>query len=373
MAFSFADAIKTAQLLMKFTINAVTALLAAATFTANAQDDNTKLNKIQVLGSHNSYKIGIEPALYKVLAAKDSTSMKVLNYNHIPITEQLDMGLRNLEIDIFADSRGGKYAHPKGLDLAKADKAYNANGEMNKPGFKVFHVTDIDFWSWTPTFEGCLQQLKAWSDANPGHVPIFITLEPKDGEANRFGTTPEAFTQQLFDEADAVIRKNLGEDKLITPDMVRGKYKTLEEAVLAGNWPTLKQAKGKFFFLLDNSDKKMELYMKDHPSLKGRVAFVNAKPGTPEAAAMFRNNSEDAAIPDLVKKGYIIRTRADSDTKEARANDYSHFTAAKNSGAQIITTDYYKSSQLFKSEYFVKFDDGKYVRPNPVNGTVTKK
>jgi len=344
-----------------------------ALFEAHAQTDDTKLNKLQVIGSHNSYKIGIEPALYKVLAAKDSASMSGLQYDHISITDQLNMGLRNLEIDIYADSKGGKYAHPKGLDLAKPDKAYDADGVMNKPGFKVFHVTDIDFRSWVPTFEGCLQQLKAWSDANPGHMPVFITLEPKDGKANHFGTTPEAFTTQLFDEADVVIRKNLGKDKLITPDMVRGNYKTLEEAVLAGNWPTLKNAKGKFFFLLDNSDKKMELYMQGHPSLKGRVAFVNAKPGTPEAAAMFRNNSEDASIPDLVKKGYIIRTRADSDTKEARANDYSHFTAAKNSGAQIITTDYYKPSQLFKSTYSIKFDDGKYVRLNPVNGTVTRK
>jgi len=358
---------------MKLSITAFTALLAVASFTAHAQDDNIKLNKIQVIGSHNSYKIGIEPGLYKVLAAKDSAAMKGLQYDHISIIDQLNMGLRNLEIDIYADSKGGKYAHPKGLDLAKADKAYDPKGEMNKPGFKVFHVTDIDFRSWTPTFDGCLQQLKTWSDANPGHVPVFITLEPKDGDANRFGTIPEAFTTQLFDEVDAVIKKNLGENKLITPDMVRCKYKTLEEAVLAGNWPTLKEAKGRFFFILDNSDKKMELYMQGHPSLKGRVVFVNAKPGTPEAAAMFRNNSEDATIPDLIKKGYIIRTRADSDTKEARANDYSHFTAAKNSGAQIITTDYYRPSQLFKSNYSVKFHDAKYERPNPVNGTGTKK
>lgn len=355
---------------MKSIITAFTALLSTLAFAqSNAQDDNLKLNQLQVIGSHNSYKTAIEPALYKVIYEKDSAIAGV-QYEHIPIADQLNMGLRNLEIDIYADTKGGKYAHPKGLELAKPEKPYDTKGELNKPGFKIIHMMDVDFRSSVLTFEACLQMLKKWSDEHPGHVPVFITLEPKDGKTNRFGTTPEAFTPQLFDEADAVIRKNLGEDKLITPDMVRGSYKTLEEAVLNGNWPDLKHAKGKFFFLLDDKKDKMKMYMEGHPSLKGRVAFVNAQPGTPEAAAMFRNESnKDTDIAELVKKGYIIRTRADLNTKQARTNDYSLFETAKKSGAQIITTDYYIPGKLFPTTYQVKFDDGGYVRVNPVNGT----
>lgn len=354
---------------MKVFIPLCTVIFSALAFTqAHAQDDNLKLNQLQVIGSHNSYKQAIEPALYKVIYEKDSAIAGV-QYEHIPITDQLNLGLRNLEIDIYADSKGGKYAHPKGLDFAKPEKAYDPNGEMNKPGFKMIHMADIDFRSSVMTFEACLQLLKKWSDEHPGHIPVFITLEPKDGSTNRFGTTPEAFTPQLFDEADAVIRKNLGEDKLITPDMVRGKYKTLEEAVLKGNWPDLKHAKGRFFFLLDDSKNKMKMYMEGHPSLKGRVAFVNAQPGTPEAAAMFRNESDkDTDITDLVKKGYIIRTRADINTVQARNNDYSMFESAKKSGAQVITTDYYIPGKLFPTTYQVRFDDGGYVRVNPVIG-----
>jgi len=344
-------------------------LSSTAFYQAQAQEDHLKINKLQVIGSHNSYKNAIEPALYKVLQAKDSTnSLSSLQYEHIAITDQLNMGLRNLEIDIYADSKGGKFANPKGLELAKAVEAYDPQGKMKKPGFKVLHMPDIDFRSSILTFEEILQALKNWSDANPNHTPIFITLEPKDGDKNRFGTAPELFTPKLFDEMDEVIKTNLGTEKLITPDLVRGKYKTLEEAVLKGNWPELKQARGKFLFILDDSDKKMKLYVENHPSLKGRVVFVNAKPGTPEAAAMFRNDPEDKSISDLVKKGYIIRTRADNSTVEARKNDYTHFNDAKNSGAQIITTDYYKPSNYFDSPYHVKFDDGTYVRTNPVNG-----
>ncbi|WP_069660277.1 phosphatidylinositol-specific phospholipase C1-like protein [Arcticibacter eurypsychrophilus] len=365
---------------MKTSTSAILFLLAIMSFSqiraqtkAQAPEDNLKLNQIQVIGSHNSYKQAIEPALFKLIQSKDSTNrLGGLQYEHIPITDQLNMGLRNLEIDVYADSKGGKYAHPKGLELVKPDQPYDTAGVMNQPGFKVLHVPDIDFRSSSLTFDDCLQKLKNWSNSNPGHIPVFITLEPKDGETNRFGTTPEAFTSALFDQLDAIIRKNLGMDKLITPDMVRGNCITLEEAVLKGNWPKLKQARGKFFFILDNKDKNRDLYLQGHPSLKGRLIFVNAEPGTPEAATLFRNNSEDPSIQGLVKKGYIIRTRADSDTKEARANDYTHFKQAQDSGAQIITTDYYKPSAFFNSPYHIVFEDGTYVRKNPLNGKINK-
>ncbi len=344
-------------------------ITAIVTYNSNAQSGDLKINQLQVIGSHNSYRQAIETDLYNLIQAKDtSRSLKGLQYTHIGITEQLNKGLRNLEIDVYADTKGGKYAHPKGLDIAKSEEAYDPKGLMNKPGFKVLHMPDIDFRTSCYTFEICLQELKKWSDANPDHIPVFITLEPKDGDANFFETKSEDFTPELFDALDKVIRKELGNDKLITPDMVRGKHKTLEEAVLHNNWPTLKKARGKFLFILDNNGPKRDLYALNHPSLKGRAIFINAEPGKPEAAAMFRNNAEDAEITNLVKKGYIIRTRADSDTKEARANDYSHFNAAKTSGAQIITTDYYLPSTFFNSPYQIKFDDGSYVRVNPVNG-----
>lgn len=334
---------------------------------SNAQSDNLKINQIQVIGSHNSYRQNIEPDLYNFIQAKDtSRSLKGLQYTHIPITDQLNKGLRNLEIDVQADPKGGKYAHPKGLDLAKSDQAYDPNGEMQKPGFKVFHMIDIDFRTSCYTLQNCLAELKKWSDANPDHIPVFITLEPKDDDSF-LGTKAEKFTPELFDALDDELRKGLG-NKLITPDMVRGKYKTLEEAVLHQNWPTLKKAKGKFLFILDNNGTKRDLYALNHPSLKGRAAFICAEPGTPEAATLMIGNSEDPKITDLVKKGYIIRTRADSDTKEARKNDYTHFEAAKKSGAQVITTDYYLPSTLFNSPYQIKYDDGSYVRVNPVTG-----
>ncbi|WP_417356463.1 phosphatidylinositol-specific phospholipase C1-like protein [Flavobacterium sp.] len=345
-------------------------MLAAPLFSAIAQDNNTPINKIQVIGSHNSYKIAIESNLLEALAKLDTTnSVYGLQYEHIAIEKQLDMGLRNLEIDIHADSEGGKYAHPKGLDFVPPVAPYDPDRVMTKPGFKVFHIPDIDFRSQCMTFEDCLTKLRKWSEAHPDHVPVFITLEPKDGDITRFGTQPEKFTTKLFNEMDSILFNVLGRDKIITPDMVKGNYATLEEAVLHDNWPKLKDARGKFLFILDNNGDKRDLYMKGHPSLKGRAVFVNAEPGTPEAAWLFRNEPDtDTDIKDLVKKGYIIRTRADAGTTEARNNDYSRFEKACSSGAQIITTDYYLPSKLFKSTYHISFKNNTFVRSNPVTG-----
>lgn len=325
------------------------------------------INRIQVIGSHNSYKKAIDPALFSVFQKRDSVSASKIDYEHISLTEQLEMGLLNLEIDVYADPLGGKYAHPKGLEWAPNQPPFDTEGVMNEPGFKVLHIPDLDFRSDCLTFRRCLHELKAWSEKHPDHPPVFITLEAKDSDVRPDMTAPDKFNTRTFEMLDSTMREDLGVSHLLTPDMVRGKYNTLEDAVLHDNWPTLKAARGKFVFLLDDSKAKRDIYISGHPSLKGRVLFVNADPGTPEAAMMFRNNPHSPDIRNLVEKGYIIRTRADSDTREARVNDKSSFNAACSSGAQIITTDYYRKSTHFKSDYVISFEgDSKYFRLDPL-------
>ncbi|WP_324670969.1 phosphatidylinositol-specific phospholipase C1-like protein [Hymenobacter sp. GOD-10R] len=347
----------------------LSSLLLISSFLSPAKDDELPINKIQVIGSHNSYKQAIDPKLFRMLQKNDSVSMSKIDYSHLSLSEQLGMGLSALEIDVYADQQGGKYAHPKGLDLAPGQPAYDTEGVMKQPGFKVFHIQDIDFRSNCPTFKMCLQELKRFSAAHPDHPPVFITMNAKSEAMSRPGfTVPEPFTAAVFDQLDKEIIDNLGRENIITPDQVRGKYETLESAVLHQNWPTLKQARGKYIFILDEIGEKRATYIAGHPSLKGRVLFADAEPGTPEAAIHIMNNAKKdlAAIQALVQKGYIIRTRADSDTQEARKNDKSSFEAAMKSGAQIISTDFYQKSTHFKSDYVISFSDGKYFRPDPV-------
>ena len=339
-------------------------LLASALPVFAQTGDNLKINKTQVIGSHNSYKQAIDPALFKVFFQKDSASASSLDYEHIPVTAQLDLGLRNLEIDVYPDEKGGKYAKPKGLEMVPDQKPYDPEGKMKQPGFKILHVPDLDFRTHYFTFVDCLEGLKAWSEAHPNHTPVYITLEVKGKVAS--ADTTEGIAARHFDDLDKALREHLGEKHILTPDMVRGKYESLESAVLHDNWPMLKDAKGKYVFVLDDSDSKREMYIAGHPSLRGRTMFANALPGTPEAAFLIRNNAKAPEIPELVKKGYLIRTRADSNTSEARRNDKSTFEAACQSGAQIITTDYYQKSTHFESDYSVSFDGGTYSRKNPL-------
>ena len=348
-------------------ISCVGLLLVVPAIALISKDIDRPINQIQVIGSHNSYKQAIEPALFSVFKKMDSASASKIDYEHISIPAQLDLGLRNLEIDVYADADGGKYAHPKGLEWAKNQSVFDPAGSMNKPGFKILHIPELDFRSSVPTFIDALKLLRRWSESNPNHSPVFITLEAKDDSIKRPGfTQPEIFSSKVFDELDQVITENLGKSHLISPDDVRGKYVTLEQAVLHQNWPKMSNAKGKFLFVLDATGRKRATYIEDHPSLNGRVMFANAEPGTPEAAFLIRNNPKDTKITELVKKGYLIRTRADNDTQQARNNDKADFEAACESGAQIITTDYYQKSTHFKSDYSISFAGEKYLRTNPL-------
>lgn len=330
-----------------------------------------KLNQIQVIGSHNSYKSQMAPELLAYLSKVNPSASQSLEYAHIPLEDQLDLGLRNLELDVFHDPEGGRYSNPKGLGIIKASGGvipdYDPTSALSKPGLKLFHVQDLDFQSHYLLFADALKGLKTWSEAHPDHSPVFILINAKDG--NIPGTRPVLpFTAAALDSIDLEIRMHLGIDHLITPDMVKGEYPDLESAVLAGNWPNLDDVRGKFLFVLDESEEKIDRYLTAKPELKNAVLFVNKKEGNSTAGFRIINDpiSNEQYIQDLVKKGYIIRTRADSDTKEARTNDYTKFEKAKASGAQVISTDYYYPSTFFKSDYKVNFEEKEFERPNPI-------
>jgi hypothetical protein len=295
-----------------------------------------------------------------------------LQYSHLPIEQQLDQyGLRALEIDVVNDPDGGLYAHPAGLQIEKDNHMpappYDPEGLMLKPGLKVIHVPDIDFRSNVYTLQQELAILKSWSKAHPGHLPIPITMNAKDDGLKQPGfVTPLLFDKAAFNGWDEEIVRGLGRDRLITPDDVRGDYATLEEAVLAHAWPKLSKARGKFFFVLDETGKKLDTYVAGHPSLRGRVMFVNQTEGHPEAAFRIVNDPQTdwAYIQYLVRSGYYVRTRADADTQEARKGDYSRWRYALISGAQVISTDYYVADPNFGTGYAIKLPGGQVARWN---------
>src|SRR3954466_2433196 len=68
--------------------------------------DALKMNQIQVVGSHNSYKQAIAPAEMANLKARNPKAAETLDYSHGPLTEQLNDGARQLELDFVYDPEG---------------------------------------------------------------------------------------------------------------------------------------------------------------------------------------------------------------------------------------------------------------------------
>jgi hypothetical protein len=330
-----------------------------------------RLNDIQIIGSHNSYHSGIAAHELEYLRKTNPQAAEALDYKHPALKVQLDAGVRQLEIDIYADTHGGLFAHPAAPGLMKQagfppDPPFDPNGIMSKPGFKVLHVQDFDFRSNCEPFVACLGEIRNWSKAHTDHLPLFVLLENKDRRPRiPHGTIPEPLTTATFDALEAEIRSVFSRSELIVPDDVRGAHRTLEEAVLSSGWPTLESARGKVVFLLDQR-RVSALYTEGHPSLEGRLLFTNEEPGRPDAAFIEVNNAtaDASLIPSLVRKGYLVRTMTDPSPERIRANDTRRRDAAMASGAQILSTDY-PFDEPAASGYAVGFEHGN-ARCNPV-------
>jgi hypothetical protein len=342
-------------------------------YSQTASENAIRMNQIQVIGSHNSYHAGIAPSESKLLQEKNPKLYQAFEYRHRPLDQQLNSGIRQIELDIYADSTGGHYAHPAGPTAVAAagfpaDPAFDPLGIMSKPGFKVMHVQDFDYRSTCQPFIACLQIVRTWSKAHPSHVPVYILIETKQTDLPpQYHALPtEKFTSSTFDALDAEIRSVFSLGEMITPDQVRGKHQTLEEAVLQNQWPTLAKARGKVVFLMDQRPVG-PIYLEGHAALRGRMIFTNAAPGQPDSAFTEQNDGTQEAIADLVRKGYMVRTRTDADTKEARTGETIRRDTALASGAQLLSTDYPSSEPSVWTNYSVSLPNSAVVRCNPVN------
>ncbi len=215
---------------MRITAAAVLILLAGCA-------EPLRINQLQFVGSHNSYKLAMSDEHMNALRARNPDAARSLEYAHVPLEEQLDRGLRKLELDVFFD------------------KAANR--------FVVGHVQIIDMNSHCELLEDCLRTLRAWSDEHPTHVPIWISFNAKDQQIAGL-PDPFPFDAEALDRLDRVLETSLG-DRLIRPRDVEGL-----------NWPEVAQARGKFLLVLDEGGTKRELYWR---GWRDRPMFTNAPAG----------------------------------------------------------------------------------------------
>jgi hypothetical protein len=315
----------------------------------------------------------------KMVASAGKGRAEGLDYTHRPFAEQFSqLGIRQIELDLFADPEGGLYAKPMLREMLlkqgkDAGPDPNADGRLDKPGLKILHVQDVDYLVTAPTFIDGLKQVRDWSKKHPRHVPIMVLVELKDESVLALKTKPHKFGKAELDGVDAEILSVFRRDEILTPDRVRGTYSSLPEAITKRGWPELDSVRGLVMFALDNEGKTRDLYVKGHPALEGRVMFATMDDTKSPAAAWFKVNEpveEFDRIQKLVRAGFLVRTRADADTKQSRANDTTQRDKALASGAQFVSTDYAEPDKRF-SNYTVRLPGGVVARSNPISGITT--
>ena len=346
------------------------ASLSLVTAPADGSAGPVRLNHLQVVGTHNSYHLEASPA-ESAIRRDAGYDDSLLAFSHPPVSEQLDGQLvRQLEFDLFADPRGGRYAAPRLRALA-GEPAYDPI--MREPGTKVLHIQDYDYRSNCLTLVRCLRAVRAWSRSHRRHVPLAIVLDLKDEPLPPAlsATVPPPWTAARMDDLEAEIRSVFRRRELIVPDDVRGRRRSLRTAVLRDGWPPLSRARGKVMFLMANRDPYRSRYVAGHPRLAGRILFPNSSPARSDAAFMEVDDPRgvrERRIRRLVRRGFVVRTRADADTIEARVNDVGRAEAALASGAQWVSTDFPAAGTAthLGSPYFVALPGAVPARCNPV-------
>lgn len=333
------------------------------------------IHQYQFIGTHNSYKQKTDANILEVIAEIKPEWYDELNYKHKPLTEQLDLGLRFFELDVFVDQKGGLYSHPFGPKLFELPLVY-LGPEMDQAGFKVMHIPDVDFRSSAASLKNALDELKKFSDANPKHDPIFILLELKEeGVPDPFHlgfTVPEKWEENQLIELENLISNTLGRVNILTPGKVQGEFESLKLAILNRGWPNKEDLLGKFVFLLDNTydDVILQRYLALEGFKDQRILFVSVQEEHSQAGFMKINEitkENFEQVKQLIKKNFLIRTRSDAGTIEARINDYSRFQIAKDSGAQLISTDFAYPNPDISEDFKIQFDSPSiYIRPRPL-------
>lgn len=337
--------------------------------------EDVRINEVQVIGTHNSYHIAPHESMMTIIKEINPGGGASIEYTHPPLSSQFsNLGIRQIELDVRADPDGGLYAKPIGLKMVAekglpTDPVHDPEGMLLKPGLKVLHVPDFDFRTTVLTFLEALRQVREWSTKHPEHFPILVMVEVKENRLGPGRTPTVPFDIGQLDRIDEEILSVFKRSQILVPDDVRGEHETLREAVATEGWPSISDSQGKIIFALDNEGAVRDRYLQNHPALRGRMLFTSVKADHPAAAFMKLNDAIKGFdhIQEMVKKGFLVRTRADIGTRESRNNDPTRRDKALASGAQFVSTDYPTANLRF-STYQVRLEGGIVVRTNPVNG-----
>lgn len=215
------------------------------------------------------------------LAYSDSTGVGVHNAyekaKYPYFADALDSGAGMLEIDVWTNAFGRSWRVSHSNPLGNDNNCENAA-----------HAGELRTKPRNQDLGGCLADIRAWHDAHPGHRPILLKIELKDGFQARHGRGPAAL--------DALLSARLG-DALFRPADLAGGRPDLDTAVRADGWPARSAMAGKFVVELipgtveeDNpmdtlwTDREYATHLRDLAAA-GRLREAAAFPAVHRAAA----------------------------------------------------------------------------------------
>jgi hypothetical protein len=232
------------------TLVAGSAGVALATAESRQSDTGPRQSHTTTVGVHNAYQKVTFPYF----------------------ADALDSGAGLIELDVWSDSWTRKWR----VNHELVGQSNNCTSGGLRTGNRDRGLGD------------CLSNMKLWHDANPGHRPIIVKVEFKNGFDGRVGLGPADF--------DRAVAQTLG-DAVYRPADLLGRYRTLDEAALADNWATRSQLAGKFLFELipgtveqknpfDHlwTDTEYAQYLRDLAAA-GRIGSAQSFPAVLDAAA----------------------------------------------------------------------------------------
>lgn len=260
-------------------------------------DESLTLADVQALATHNSYHIEPETVL-------DSSHA----YTQPGLDVQADVGVRAFELDVHLGDDGA---------------------------FQVFHFPGIDPESSCPTFAGCLEVLRAWSDAHPCHTPFTVWIEPKDDVDD--AATGFQVLDGHISELDASIDAVWPRSRRIQPDDVQGAADSVSEGIAGTGWPRLADSRGKIVFALLDSGPHRDEYLQNPTP----VIFADAdSPADPWAATFKIDDApgEAAAVQALVSANYLVTSNVDA-VSDDDATNTAAFQASLAAGPNYLASN----------------------------------
>jgi len=145
---------------------------------------NLSLNEIQLPATHNShisYADGLEMwqrDLTALVQFYDDKQIFHLTNQWVTLTDQLEMGIRGLELDIHYSFGKIRICHAGGLRNAYIDEVLETIGRYLNTTIRWDSETIGCFSPLDPPFERSLSEIRSWLDKNPSEV-LLIYLDNK--------------------------------------------------------------------------------------------------------------------------------------------------------------------------------------------------